>query len=193
MTSAAKAAMLPASHQRRPARIAVLPCRSPRCDPATCSTRQAEILRREVRNVRLRGVLLGVLRGAGLADDRDADLAGVGQLFFDLLGDVARDDLGGDVVDLVRLDHHPDLATCLHREHLLDAGLLARDLLDPLEPLHVVLERLAPRTRPAATPPPPPPPRPPFPASAAHPPPPPARPPLMPSAAWVRTASTVRT
>src|SRR4051795_2933153 len=149
MTSAAKAAMLPASHQRRPARIAVLPCRSPRCDPATCSTRQAEILRREVRNVRLRGVLLGVLRGAGLADDRDADLAGVGQLFFDLLGDVARDDLGGDVVDLVRLDHHPDLATCLHREHLLDAGLLARDLLDPLEPLHVVLERLAPRTPPA--------------------------------------------
>src|SRR3954453_980396 len=168
MASAAKAAMLPAGHQRRPARIAVLPCRSPRCDPATCSTRKTEILRRKsgmsVPRRRERAhrraapgldarVLLGVLGGAGLADDGDADLAGVGQLFLDLLGDVARDDLGGDVVDLVGLDHHPDLAARLHREHLLDAGLLARDLLDPLEPLHILLERLPPRPGASAAPP----------------------------------------
>src|SRR5947209_6680692 len=95
--------------------------------------------------------LLGVLGGPGLAHDRDADLPGIGQLFLDLLGDVTRDHLRGDVVDLFRLDHHPDLATGLHGEHLLHAWLLARDLLDALEPLDVVLQRLTARARPPTT------------------------------------------
>src|SRR5689334_24002594 len=67
------------------------------------------------------------LRGAGLADDRDADLAGVGELLLDLLGDVAGDDLGLDVVYLLGLDHDADLAARLHGEDLLDAFLLGSD------------------------------------------------------------------
>ena len=46
---------------------------------------------------------------------------GIGQLVLDLLGDLARDHLGAEVVDLARLHHHPDLAPGLHREHLLHA------------------------------------------------------------------------
>src|SRR5260370_8907035 len=57
-----------------------------------------------------RPLLPGELGGAGLADHGDADLAGVGQLLLDLLGDVAGDHLRLDVVDSVRLDHDPDLA-----------------------------------------------------------------------------------
>ena len=58
------------------------------------------------------------LRGPGLADDDDLDLAGVGQLLLDLLGDVAGQDLGLDVVDHLRGHHHPDLPAGLHREDL---------------------------------------------------------------------------
>src|SRR5436190_6063182 len=94
--------------------------------------------------------LLRVLRGARLTHDGDADLTGIGQLLLDLLGNVAGDYLGADVVDVLRLDHDADLATRLHREHLLDARLLAGDLLDPLQPLEVVLECLAPRAGPTA-------------------------------------------
>ena len=49
-----------------------------------------------------RPALAGELGGAGLADDGDPDLARVGQLLLDLLGDVPRDHLGLDVVDRVR-------------------------------------------------------------------------------------------
>src|SRR5205085_2151410 len=45
----------------------------------------------------------------GLADDGDPDLAGVGQLLFDLLGHIPGEYRGADVVDVVRLDHDPDL------------------------------------------------------------------------------------
>src|SRR6185437_142343 len=98
-------------------------------------------------------VLSGELGGAGLADDGDADLAGVGELLLDLLGDVAGDHLGLDVVDPVGLDHDPDLASGLHGEDLLDALVAAGDLLETLEPLHVHLQRLAAGTgTPAADP-----------------------------------------
>src|SRR5450755_3948620 len=67
----------------------------------------------------------------------DADLPGVGELFFDLLGDVARDDLGLNVVDLVRQHHHPHLAASLHSKDFLDSLVRGGDLLKPLKPLHV--------------------------------------------------------
>ena len=51
--------------------------------------------------------------------------------------------VGRVVVDLGRLDHHAHLATGLHRVAALDAGLRGRDLLERLEPLDVVLHRLA--------------------------------------------------
>src|SRR6201996_2935990 len=88
--------------------------------------------------------LSGEFHGAGLADDGDADLARVGQLLLDLLGDVAGDDLGLDVVHAVRLDHDPDLPAGLHGEHLLHALVGDGDLLQPLQPLDVGLQRLAP-------------------------------------------------
>src|SRR5438093_13063834 len=74
---------------------------------------------------------------AGLADHGDADLAGVGEFLFDLLGHVAGQDGGGDVVDVLGADHDPDLAAGLHREDLLHAGLAGRDLLDTFQALDV--------------------------------------------------------
>src|ERR1019366_1403882 len=67
--------------------------------------------------------LAGELDGPRLADHGDPDLAWVGQLLLDLLGHVAGDHLCLDVVDIFRLDHHPDLPAGLHCEHLLDAAL----------------------------------------------------------------------
>src|SRR4051794_935301 len=60
--------------------------------------------------------LLGVLDGAGLADDGDLDLARVGQLLLDLLDDVAGEAARGQVVDLLRTHEDADLAPGLDRE-----------------------------------------------------------------------------
>src|ERR1700761_6890456 len=94
--------------------------------------------------------LSGEFHGAGLADHGDADLARIGQLLLDLLGDVAGDDLGLDVVHAVRLDHDPDLPAGLHGEHLLHALVGDGDLLQPLQPLDVGLQRLPPGPGPPA-------------------------------------------
>src|SRR5213593_2906039 len=94
-------------------------------------------------------LLPGELRGAGLTNDRDADLPGVLQLLLHLLRDIACHHLRLEVVDLLRRDHHPNLAPGLHRERLLDAGVSVADLLEPFEALHVGLERFSPRARPA--------------------------------------------
>ena len=51
---------------------------------------------------------------------------------------------------VVRLDHDPDLAAGLHGEDLLHALLGERDLLQPLQPLDVGLERLPAGAGPAA-------------------------------------------
>jgi len=74
------------------------------------------------------------------AHHRDSDLSRVGQLVLDLLRNLAGDDLGGEIVHVGRLHHHAHLAPGLHREHLLDARLAARDLLDARQPLDVRLE-----------------------------------------------------
>src|SRR5439155_26608506 len=54
--------------------------------------------------------LLRVLDRARLADDRDLDLARVGQLLLDLADDVAGEPAGGQVIDLLWPDEDPDLA-----------------------------------------------------------------------------------
>jgi hypothetical protein len=70
------------------------------------------------------------------------DLAGVSELVLDLLGDVPGDHLTLDVVDGVRLHPDPDLASGPY-EDLLDALMAALgDLLQPLQPLDVRLQRL---------------------------------------------------
>src|SRR4051812_20052688 len=122
---------------------------TPRC-PATQAGRFS-CPRPGVVEILLPNGLLRVFGGSRLADDGDANLAGVGQPFFDLLGHVARDHLGRDVVDLVGLAHDADLATRLHGEDLLHARLLGGNLLDALQPLDVVLERLTAGARPATT------------------------------------------
>src|SRR5918999_5285529 len=81
----------------------------------------------------------------GLPNNRDTDLAWVGELVFDLLGDIAGDYLSLDVVDRVRTNHHAHLAAGLHGEHLLHAVVLVRDLFESLQALHVRFQRLAAR------------------------------------------------
>src|SRR5690349_17785686 len=79
--------------------------------------------------------LLRVLDGARLADDRDLDLARVGQVVLDLLDDVASEAGRREVVDLVRADEDPDLAARLDGERPLDAGEAVGDALQVLEAL----------------------------------------------------------
>src|SRR5829696_7014782 len=93
---------------------------------------------------------LGVLDAADLADHGDLDLPRVLELLLDPLGHVAGEDLGGDVVDVLGLDHDPDLAAGLHGEHLVDPGVAAGDLLEALQALDVGLEGLAAGPWPAA-------------------------------------------
>src|SRR5919109_3219728 len=94
--------------------------------------------------------LAGELGRPRLPDHGDLDLARVLELLLDLLRDVARDRLRLEIVHVLRRDHHPHLAARLHREHLLDALVLGADLLQTLEALDVGLQRLTPRTGPAA-------------------------------------------
>ena len=54
--------------------------------------------------------LFRVVDGLGLAQEIDLDLAGVGQLVLDLLGDVAREQHHLILRDLLGLDHDADLA-----------------------------------------------------------------------------------
>src|SRR6266567_7740423 len=84
--------------------------------------------------------LAGELGSPRFPDHRDPDLARVSKLILHLARDVTGDYLRADVIDCARLDHHPDLATRLHRVYLLHARLCLGDLLQPLQPLDVGLE-----------------------------------------------------
>src|SRR2546426_712393 len=92
--------------------------------------------------------LLRVLDRARLADDRDLDLARVGQLLLDLPDDVAGEPAGGQVVDLLGPDEDPDLAAGLDGERPLHALEAVGDRLEVLQPLDVRVHRLAAGTRP---------------------------------------------
>src|SRR5947207_6271244 len=59
---------------------------------------------------RMRIALFGVVDGARLPNDGDLDLARVLKGVLDLLGHVAREPRGMQIVDLARFDHHADLA-----------------------------------------------------------------------------------
>src|SRR5574341_964020 len=94
--------------------------------PPTTPTRTGGTCRRARRRS------LRVLDAPDLAHDRDADLARILQLLLDALGDVPGEDLGPDVVDVLGLDHDPDLAAGLHREDLADPRVAGGDLLQLL-------------------------------------------------------------
>ena len=73
--------------------------------------------------------LLRVVDGLGLAQEIDLDLAGVGQLVLDLLGDVAREQHHLILRDLLGLDHDADLAAGLNGKAVGDAGEALGDFL----------------------------------------------------------------
>ena len=73
------------------------------------------------------------------------DLAGVGQLVLDLLGDIAREQDHLVLADVLRLDHDADLAAGLDGVAAGDAGEALGDLLELFETLDVVLDVLAAR------------------------------------------------
>src|SRR5947207_13627300 len=82
--------------------------------------------------------LFGVLHRAGLTDHCDLDLTRVLQRFLDLLCDVARQARRLKIVELLGLDHDPDLATRLDRERFFDARKAVRDAFELLEPLDLI-------------------------------------------------------
>src|SRR3990172_5939816 len=84
--------------------------------------------------------LAGVLDGPGLADDRDLDLARILHLVLDTLGDVPGHDVGGLIIDLLALDHHPDLPARLDGEALLHPLEGDGDLLQLRQALDVGLQ-----------------------------------------------------
>ena len=91
---------------------------------------------------------VGELARARLADHGHLDLAGILERILDLGGDLTRQERCHVVADLAGLDHHTHIATGLHREAALDAGVTHGDLFKRLETLDVLLEALAARTRP---------------------------------------------
>src|SRR5512138_3245892 len=88
-----------------------------------------------------------VLHGARLADHDHLDLPGILELALDAARDVGRERHRARVVDVLGLDHDPDLASRLDGVGLLHPREAVGDLLERLEPLHVVLDALAPRSR----------------------------------------------
>src|SRR4051794_28360440 len=85
-----------------------------------------------------------------LADDGHLDPARVRDLLLDgrrgLVGDEGR----ALVIDLARIDDHPNLAARAHAEHPADGRMAARDVLEVAQPRYVLLERLAARPGPRA-------------------------------------------
>jgi hypothetical protein len=89
----------------------------------------------------------GVIGGAELADHRHLYLARVLEILLQFPSDAARQIASGKIVDLTRINHDPDLSTCLHGEHLLDPDEVAGECFEALEPANVRLEGLAASTR----------------------------------------------
>ena len=77
------------------------------------------------------------------ADHRHFDLAGIGQLLLEGLGDVAADFGGLDVVGVLGAGDDAQFAAGLDGEGLLDAGEAAGDRFQLFHPLDVAFERFA--------------------------------------------------
>src|ERR1044071_1658958 len=82
-------------------------------------------------------VLLGELDAARFANHSHADLAGILQGFFDLAGDIAGEDEGLAIINLVGLNHHPQLASGLDGETFVDTAKGHTDLLEVLQPVDI--------------------------------------------------------
>lgn len=86
--------------------------------------------------------LLRQVGGADLADDRDPDLTGVGHGLLDLAGDVAAEELGGQVVDGLGPDDDADLAPRLQGIALRDAFKRVGNLFQAAHALDVLVVAL---------------------------------------------------
>jgi len=89
--------------------------------------------------------LAGEFGGAGFAEDGDADLAWVLEVFFDLLGDVAGKSHGAKVVDFAWVDDDADFASGLDGEGLSDAFEGGGDFFKAAEAFDVAFDGFAPR------------------------------------------------
>ena len=58
--------------------------------------------------------LFRVADGPALTDDRDADLAGIGKVFFNLAGDALTEHVGLIVIHVFGIDHDADFASGLN-------------------------------------------------------------------------------
>src|SRR5579864_5081887 len=82
-----------------------------------------------------------------LADHDHLDLAGILQLTLDATRDFLAQRRHANVVHVVGIHDHANLAPRLDREDLVHSGVARGDPFQTLEPLHVGLERFAPRAR----------------------------------------------
>lgn len=87
--------------------------------------------------------LLGVFHCAALADHVHLDLAGIIQLFLDLLGDGTGQQNQLVVADGIRFYHDAHLAAGLHGKGVFHALEAAADLFQILQPLDVAFQVLA--------------------------------------------------
>ena len=91
-------------------------------------------------------LIAGLLRHshrAGLSHDNNFHFAGVGELVFDRLGDVAGEFGGFAVVDRLGVDDHADFAARLHGIDLVDTGEAVGDRFEVFQAADVPVERFA--------------------------------------------------
>src|SRR5215213_3454894 len=89
--------------------------------------------------------LSGKIHRPCLSNQHDFDLPWILELGLDAPRDLLGERRHAHVVHVIRDDHHPDLAAGLDGEHAFHSLVARGDALEPLEPLHVRLERLAAR------------------------------------------------
>ena len=88
--------------------------------------------------------LLCVIYGLGLAQDMNLDLAGIGELGLDLLGDVPCQQDHLILADLLGLDHDAYLAAGLNCIGACDTGEALGNFLKLFKTLDIVFDILAP-------------------------------------------------
>ena len=84
--------------------------------------------------------LFGKTHGAALADDRDADLAGLGKVFFNLARDIPAQQVGGIVIHIVGIDHNAEFASGLNGVGLGNAVEGRSDVFQIFQALDVVFQ-----------------------------------------------------
>ena len=98
----------------------------------------------------LRAMLLGEAHRAALADDRDADLAGVGEIFFYFPGDVPAQQVSGVIVHIIGIDHDAEFPPGLDGVGLGNAVKGSGNVFQILKTLDIVFQQFLARSGPCA-------------------------------------------